>query len=289
MGDTDGQQRQHDGGQQRATIWLRIARRRIVQQRIGQRRNARASRVVWTRQWRRGHHAEINDIAALHATAGEWHIGRMERQMKVQLGLRALYRVARLALTPTLRLTMFLTMALTLVSCGNGAPLRGVTIDPPREVPAFSFTRASGLAYSTGPEGDHFSVLFFGYTHCPDVCRTTLSDWQRVKRALGEDAARVRWLFVTVDPARDTRQVVEQYAQQFDSTFIGLSGDSLTTSRIQAAFGVSAIAELPMADSSHLMSHSSQVFLVDPLGRLVAMYPLGSGVDALLADLRRLL
>jgi protein SCO1/2 len=201
----------------------------------------------------------------------------MERQMRQRLGLRALCQSAALSLL------------LASAGCGKGAPLRGVTIDPPRVVPAFAFTRASGASFSSGPEGDHFTVLFFGYTHCPDVCPTTLSDWQRVKRALGEDAARVRWLFVTIDPERDTRPVVEAYAQKFDATFIGLSGDSSTTARMQEAFGVASVHEAPMADSTPMMSHSSQVFLVDPLGRLVTMYPFGSGFDALLADLRRLL
>lgn len=197
--------------------------------------------------------------------------------MRQRLGMRALCHTAALALM------------LASAGCGKGAPLRGVAIDPPRVVPAFSFARASGAAFSTGPEGDHFTVLFFGYTHCPDVCPTTLSDWQRVKHALGDDASRVRWLFVTVDPERDTRALAEKYAQQFDSTFIGLSGDSSTTARMQQAFGVASIHEKSSADSSYLMSHSSQVFLVDPLGRLVTMYPFGSGWDALLADLRRLL
>ncbi len=197
--------------------------------------------------------------------------------MRQRLGLCAWYQ------------TVALSLLLASAGCGKGAPLRGVTIDPPRVVPTFSFTRASGAAFSTAPEGDHFTVLFFGYTHCPDVCPTTLSDLHRVKRALGDDAIRVRWLFVTVDPERDSRAVTEKYAQRFDSTFIGLSGDSSTTTRMQAAFGVASIHEAPMADSISMVSHSSPVFLVDPLGRLVTMYPFGSGWDALLADLRRLL
>jgi protein SCO1/2 len=110
-----------------------------------------------------------------------------------------------------------------------------------------------------------------------------------VKRGLGENAARVRWYFVTVDPERDTPSLADRYAQQFDSTFIGLSGDSTTTRRMQEAFSVAAVKEAPSADASYLVSHSSQVFLVDPLGRLVTMYAFGSGWDALLSDLRRLL
>ena len=184
---------------------------------------------------------------------------------------------------------VLLAVAVAVGGCSLDSGLHGVAVTPPRDVPAFAFTRTDGSVYRTGAEGDRPMVLFFGYTHCPDVCPTTLMDWKRVKQELGKDAARVRFVFVTVDPERDTREVVDQYAKQFDPSFVGLSGDSATTAGIQEAFGVAAVRESSTSAAGYLMSHSSQVFLVDPRGRLVVLYAFGTGWDALLADLKQLL
>jgi protein SCO1/2 len=131
--------------------------------------------------------------------------------------------------------------------------------------------------------------VFFGYTHCPDVCPVTLADWTRAKAALGDQADRVRWLFVSVDPARDTPAVAEAYARQFDSSFVGLSGDSATTAGIQAAFTVASYETPGATDADYLVTHASQCFLVDDTGTLRAMYSFNSGVDAIVADLQRVL
>jgi len=131
--------------------------------------------------------------------------------------------------------------------------------------------------------------VFFGYTHCPDVCPTTLADWKRVKAQLGPTAARVRFVFVTVDPERDTPAVALRYARQFDSSFVGLSGDAPTTARVLELFGVAAAREAGTPASGYLVSHSSQQFLLDERGALVALYPFGTRWEALAADLDRLL
>lgn len=178
--------------------------------------------------------------------------------------------------------------ALLVAACDRG-PLRGVALDPPKALPVFEFTRADGAALTTKPADGGLMVFFFGYTHCPDVCPTTLADWKRVKARLGPDTSRVQFVFVTVDPERDTPDVAQQYAAGFDPSFIGVSGDSATTARIQQAFGVASIRDAAAADAEYLVSHSSQSFLVNGEGRLVSMYSFGSGWDALLDDIKRLL
>jgi len=170
-------------------------------------------------------------------------------------------------------------------ACIGDAPLKGVAIDPPRALPAFVFTLPSGATFDTTPDGMKPTVLFFGYTHCPDVCPTTLVDWTRVRKQLGRRGDDVRFVFVTVDPIRDTPAIADRYAKQFDSTFVGVSGDSATTARIMQAFGVSAARESSTDSTRYLVSHSAQTFLVDAKGRLVAMYTFGMGWDALAADL----
>ena len=184
---------------------------------------------------------------------------------------------------------MLLAIVVAVSGCGLDSGLHGVAVKPPREMPTFEFTRADGSVYRTAADAERPMVLFFGYTHCPDVCPTTLMDWKRVKQELGRDSSRVRFVFVTIDPERDTRDVADKYAKQFDPLFVGLSGDSLTTARMQEAFGVASIRESTTSAAGGLMSHSSQVFLVDPRGRLVVLHAFGTGWDALLADLRQLL
>ncbi len=173
--------------------------------------------------------------------------------------------------------------------CSPDGALRGVAVLPPRELPALRFTRADGSPFLLASANGQLTVVFFGYTHCPDICPMKLADWQRVKSRLGTDAAKVRFVFVSVDPERDTPDIADRYAKQFDSTFVGLSGDSLITAQALGAFSAAAIKEPSTSAAGYMVSHSSQVFLVDGRGRLVALYAFGSGWDTLLADLQHLL
>ncbi len=188
-----------------------------------------------------------------------------------------------------LRRSMLIAGAALLTACDLFGGFKGMAVDPPRDMPTFVFTKADGSRFTTAPEPGRPMVLFFGYTHCPDVCPTTLADWKRVRAKLGDEASAVRFVFVTVDPDRDTPAVAERYARMYDAAFEGVSGDAITTSRIIEAFGVAAAREPGTNATGYLVSHSSQVFLVDSHGKLVALYPFGTGWDALAADLERLL
>jgi protein SCO1 len=193
------------------------------------------------------------------------------------------------SLAGVVRRRAVLAGTLLLAACDLAGGFKGMAVDPPREMPTFAFTRADGSRFSTSPEPGRPMVLFFGYTHCPDVCPTTLADWKRVRATLGDEANAVRFVFVTVDPERDTPAVAERYARMYDAAFEGISGDAITTSRMMDAFGVAAAREAGTDATGYLVSHSSQVFLVDSHGKLVALYPFGTGWDALAADLARLL
>jgi protein SCO1/2 len=163
----------------------------------------------------------------------------------------------------------------------------GVAIDPPRAMPAFTFVRANGARVSTAPAPGQYTVLFFGYTHCPDVCPTTMADWTRVKAQLGAKAAQVRFILVSVDPERDTPAVVEAYTRRFDPQFIGLAGTPAETAAILQAYGIAATPEMSADHAIHLVSHSSQVHLLDDGGQLIALYPSGTPWQALATDLAR--
>jgi len=111
-------------------------------------------------------------------------------------------------------------------------------------------------------------VLFFGYTHCPDVCPTTLVDLAEVMKKLGSDAARVQVLFVTLDPERDTPEVLSKYVPAFDASFLGLSGDAAATKRTAQEFKIFYEKRPGSTPSSYTVDHSAQSYVIDPQGRL---------------------
>ena len=209
-------------------------------------------------------------------------------QSPVGASLRADRRTLGDTLRARLSVVLSVALGLLLSACSGEPTLRGVLVDPPREIPGFTFTLPSGERFETAADGSRPTVLFFGYTNCPDVCPTTMVDWKRAKQKLGAHGDSVRYLFVTVDPERDTPAVADRYAKQFDTAFLGLSGDAATTASIMQAFGVSAAREASTDSTRYLVSHSAQTFLLDASGRLIAMYTFGMGWDVLAADLEAL-
>lgn len=132
-------------------------------------------------------------------------------------------------------------------------------------------------------------VLFFGYTHCPDVCPTTLADMAGVMRKLGKDAERVQVLFVTVDPERDTPAVLSQYVPAFDPRFLGLYGDLAATQRAAKEFKIFFEKRAGSAPGAYAIDHSAQSYVLDPQGRLRLFVRQDRIADDLADDLRVLL
>jgi protein SCO1/2 len=109
-------------------------------------------------------------------------------------------------------------------------------------------------------------VVFFGFTHCPDVCPTTLADIAGALKKLGPDSDRVQALFITVDPERDTPADLERYVKAFDPRFIALRGDLPATQRVAKDFKI--YFEKRKQGDSYTVDHSSQSYVIDPQGRL---------------------
>jgi protein SCO1/2 len=130
-------------------------------------------------------------------------------------------------------------------------------------------------------------VLFFGFTHCPDVCPTTLADLAGVMKALGPDAARVQVLFVTLDPERDTPGALDQYVHAFDPRFIGLRGDAAATQRVAKEFKI--YYEKRKQGDTYTIDHSAQSYVIDPQGRLRLLVRHDRLATDLPEDLRTLL
>ena len=130
-------------------------------------------------------------------------------------------------------------------------------------------------------------ALFFGYTQCPDVCPTTLADLAQAVRLLGKDADRVQVLFITVDPERDTPELLAQYVPAFHPSFLGLYGDAQATAQAAKAFYV-GYDKRPTA-SGYNMDHSVGTFLVDPSGKVRLRAPHAQSADRFADDIRLLL
>lgn len=116
-------------------------------------------------------------------------------------------------------------------------------------------------------------LVFFGYTHCPDVCPATLFEMSQVMAALGKDAGRTAALFITVDPERDTPAVMKDYLSNFDSHLIGATGDLKTIEAVEKQFRIYA-RKVPTKDGDYSMDHSAVIFLMDKQGRFVAPFNL---------------
>ena len=130
-------------------------------------------------------------------------------------------------------------------------------------------------------------VLFFGFTQCPDICPTTLVDVANALKQLGADADRVQVLFVTVDPERDTKEVLGKYVTAFDPRFLGLYGDADATKRAAREFKI--YYEKRKSGDSYSVDHSGQSYIIDPQGRLRLLVRPDRIAEALAADLRTLL
>jgi protein SCO1 len=132
-------------------------------------------------------------------------------------------------------------------------------------------------------------MLFFGYTHCPDQCPTTMAEMAGVRGKLGENGRRVQGLFVTVDPARDTPQVLAQYVSAFDPTFLGLYSDENTTSALAKEFKFFYRAQKADAHGNYSVDHGSAIYVFDPTGRLRLLMKPEMSIDAMASDVGRLL
>ncbi len=162
----------------------------------------------------------------------------------------------------------------------------------PGNVPAYDFTLqdSKGRPFQLSARDEKIALLFWGYTSCPDVCPVTLAEAGQIIQALGDDAEQVVFLFITVDPERDTPELLGQYTATFHPDIIGLTGTPEELTAAREAYGVYA-AKAPLENSAagYSMDHSARIFLVDGNGRLRLSYAYGTPADDIVQDIRYLL
>ncbi len=153
----------------------------------------------------------------------------------------------------------------------------------------FALTDPAGKPRSLADYRGKAVVIFFGYTQCPDVCPTTLAALADAMKQLGPEAARVQVLFVTVDPERDTPELLAQYVPAFDPRFVGLRGDAAATERVAKEFKVIYQKQPGSTPETYTVDHSTGTYIFDPQGRLRLYVSHGAGPDAIAHDLHELL
>lgn len=162
----------------------------------------------------------------------------------------------------------------------------GTLLTHPRPIAEFSLTDQDGRAFGNARLGGHWSLLFAGFTHCPDVCPTTLGVMKAVKQRLGPQAPAM--VFLSVDPERDTPAVLKSYVDYFGPGITGISGAREPLDRLCESLGI-AYVKIPGASAGdYSVDHSAALVLVDPDGRVAGYFTPPLKVDTLAADLKEI-
>lgn len=153
----------------------------------------------------------------------------------------------------------------------------------------FSLTDHHGKQRNLSDFRGKLVVMFFGYTQCPDVCPTTMSEMAAVMKTLGPDSDKVQVIFVTIDPERDTQALLAAYVPNFDPRFLGMYGDAAATAKVAKEFKV-FYQKVPGKNSAHYtMDHTAGSYVFDTQGRIRLFLRHGQGPETIAHDLKILL
>lgn len=185
---------------------------------------------------------------------------------------------------------LVLLIAAVLAACDSNAPhFNNVDITGANYARDLKLTDLNGKPRSLADFRGKVVVVFFGYTQCPDVCPTTLSDMAEVKKRLGADGDKLQVVFVTLDPDRDTPQVLAQYVPGFDPSFIALRGTRDETAAVAKDFKVFYQKVPGKTESSYTLDHTAGSYVFDREGRIRLFLRHAGAVEPIVADLKQLL
>jgi protein SCO1/2 len=179
-------------------------------------------------------------------------------------------------------------LALLVASCGSGEPWHAKNVRGMIPDLAFDMTSDEGREMQAADVRGAVVLLFFGYTHCPDVCPTTLARLSQAIKTMGDKGRGVRILFVTVDPARDPPALLHGYVKAFSPQAIGLRGSTAQLDALCRRYRVAYGVDAPDAQGNYAVSHSSAVFAFDAEGKARLLIQPELSADDIAADLARL-
>jgi len=170
--------------------------------------------------------------------------------------------------------------------------LEHATVFPaPRPLPDFTLTDHTGAPFGPQRLQGGWHILFFGFTHCPDVCPSTLAALTSARRQLTDlpPAQQPGVVLVSVDPQRDTPERLAEYVAFFDPEFVGVTGDPAVLAELTRQLGVAVVVGEPDAAGQYTIDHTGTLFLVDPQGRLAAVFGMPHTPDGIAHDYRQVL
>lgn len=166
----------------------------------------------------------------------------------------------------------------------------GVVYENPKSAPQIILDSSNDVQFNLKSITDKIVLIFFGYTSCPDVCPSTLSDMKRIVNILGDDADSVQVLFITVDPDRDTVEKLNSYLSLFDPNFLGLTGSVDDLEKVWDGYGVyREVDNSSETAAGYLVNHSTRMYLIDQNGRLFLTYGYGTLPESIAEDIEYLL
>ena len=184
---------------------------------------------------------------------------------------------------------LFFSLIFLLFSCSESSNLKfnGSDITEARLDSSFALT--SHLGKSTNIEDFNGKVVavFFGFTHCPDICPTTLYELKAIKDRLGSDGDMLQVVFVSLDPDRDSIELLEKFIPSFDSSFIGLTGTAADIKKIAGQYKI--YYQKVGGDENYTIDHSSAIYLIDKKGSIRIRHPYGSSQEMIVNDIKSLL
>jgi len=188
---------------------------------------------------------------------------------------------------------VLLAFAVASILAGCGAPTASTDlpdgvrhVDPPVQLNDFALTNQQNQTVHLRDLEGKATLITFGYTHCPDICPINLANFKLIKKALGENAAQVNFVFFSVDSKRDTPDVLAKHLQLFDPTFIGITGDDAAILPVTQQFGAFyQIATPEPGKTDYLVVHTASSYLVDKGGKVIRNYEYQTQPDVIAADI----
>lgn len=166
---------------------------------------------------------------------------------------------------------------------------QGSLINPPPPAADFTLTDQNGTPFRLSDQQGKVVLIFFGYTNCPDVCPVTLSEFKQVRQKLGDKAQDVRFVFVTVDPERDTQEKIKKFLANFDPSIIGLTGDPAALDAVYKNYGVAHEKVDVGSAAGYLVNHTAITYAIDKRGNWRLTYPFGIEIDKMVQDINHLI
>jgi protein SCO1/2 len=188
-----------------------------------------------------------------------------------------------------LGLAVILAVGLALTAINRPYVFQGSLIETPRPAPDFSLIDQHGRPFRLSDQQGKVALIFFGYTYCPDVCPVTLVEFGRIRAQLGEKAGGAVFVFVTVDPGRDTVETLRAHLSNFDPAIRGLRGDPAALETVWQAYGVVHEKSEVGGATGYLINHTARLYVVDRQGNLRITYPFGFPTDGIAQDVAHLI